>query len=1063
MTSAPLPPSASAQVAEHAPVPPSALISGDAVLSGQGAVQAVTTVMSATPVEGPGGGPETAGESSAWEAVVAAVDSGDPEQVAACVLALDDRARREVAALLPGHISVAQSRAVARRVKREDRHRLSNEAAWRRHVARAGRVVHEYERYQWDAPWSAVRQPMPDESWAGPLRVAGAGVIGGAAAVLAWLNRRDLEQPWNEPDADHVVERVLAERPPAWQADFAVRAALRLRPVPRGSRRAVSGARLALAMLRRSGATPPEHDPLVPAWAAVAPTAAALRDDPLLAHLLPRLFEAEGVGAVLRDEPAGEPPPASWLAALTELERTGRIGRDQLLDGCLRRFLRGGAAPDLRFFVRLHELLDPSPDEVRARCRDYLRLLPAAPGPVAEMALRHVRRLGDLDPADRAEAIRALLLRSERKLVTAGLAWLDQVARDPAADLDALAPALAYAFACGSSDVQGRAVRMAVKHAKRFTAVGAEAIRDAVGVLPPELGETLVALFGGEAAEADADGFTPVPLPRPRRSGPFAAPVAAVRDLDDRPGGSSWEAAERWLAGIVRLHAETPDALAARLATEPMRPQPPAGPWTHVERWSEEIARLIVTRAGLDPRTRSTAPIRAPGSGGPAGGAAHRLRGPGAHKNRPDEPADPSGGDGSPPGGPAGSSGGDGNRPGGPAGSSGGATSRLGELVWPVAGAAGRPERLAGPAEAGAPVEAVRHGESRLPADVPAPHLFLLRRWAEVYDAIEAEALPPRLLAEPIADTGHLDAAELVDRLAGYERDGIDPLPADLQQALLRLPRAIPPDVAERAARLTSEAGRAAASWMSGRRPEAVASEIAWRFDAGGTLRLVPRVQVTAPSGLPLVDALLADPGEHPREDSGGTLRWWPYVMPSDREVVAAHLVPHLADLWEPGGVESSAAWALARTDGPAGEAVGLVHAYVVGERAWSTPEERARVVVEAAARGDLGAEALGRQLALLVHLTWLKPGPVFEALETAASLGAHREVWRIMTGFLPAFLPGPDKRPTTRHAQALAFAVRAAQWAGARGALPCVTEIAERRASSTFVRHARRLHTYLT
>ncbi|PZG08724.1 hypothetical protein C1J01_38660 [Nonomuraea aridisoli] len=938
------------------------------------------------------------GESAAWEAVVAAVDSGDPERVAACVLTLDDRARREVAALLPGHIPVARSRAVARRVKREDRHRLSNEAAWRRHVARAGRVVPEDERYQWDAPWSAIRQPMPDESWAGPLRVAGAGVIGGAAAVLAWLDRRDLEQPWNEPDADHVVERVLAERPPAWQADFAVRAALRLRPVPRSGRRAVSGARLALAMLRRSGVTPPEHDPLVLAWAGAVPTAATLRDDPLLGHLLPRLFEAEGVGAVLRDEPAGEPPPASWLAALTELERTGRIGRDQLLDGCLRRFLRGGAAPDLRFFVRLHELLDPSADEVRARRRDYLRLLPAAPGPVAEMALRHVRRLGDLDPADRTEAMRALLLRSERKLVTAGLAWLDQTARDPAADLDELAPALAYAFACESSDVQGRAVRMAVKHAKRFTAVGAGAIKDAVGVLPPELGETLVALFGGEAAEDAAGGFTPAPLPEPRRSGPFAAPVATVRDLDDRPDGSSWEAAERWLAGIVRLHADDPDALAARLAAEPVRPQPPTGPWTNVARWSEEIARLIVTS--------DTAP------------AAVRAAG---------------------------------------------ATSRLGELVWPVAGAGNRPERLAEPAEANTPSEATRRGESRLPADAPAPHLFLLRRWAEVYDAIEAEALPPYLLAEPTADTGHLDAADLVERLAGYERDGIAPLPADLQQALLRLPREIPPDVARRAARLTSEAGRAAAHWMSGGRPQAATSEITWRFDSGGTLRLVPRVQVTAPSGLPLVDALLADPGECSLDDFGDTLRWWPYLMPSDREVAAAHLVPHLADLWDPAGVESSVAWALVRTGGPAGEAVGLVHAYVLGERAWSTPEERARVVVEPAARGDLGAEALGRRLALLVNLTWVKPGPVFEALEAAASLGAHREVWQIMTSFLPAFLPGPAKRPTTRHAQALAFAVRAAQWAGARGALPCVTEIAERRASSTFVRHARRLHTYLT
>ncbi|MFC7110969.1 hypothetical protein ACFQQB_67575 [Nonomuraea rubra] len=55
------------------------------------------------------------------------------------------------------------------------------------------------------------------------------------------------------------------------------------------------------------------------------------------------------------------------------------------------RFLRGGEPQDLRFFVRLHTLLDPTPAESAPRVRDYLRLLPSAPGTVAELAAGQVR------------------------------------------------------------------------------------------------------------------------------------------------------------------------------------------------------------------------------------------------------------------------------------------------------------------------------------------------------------------------------------------------------------------------------------------------------------------------------------------------------------------------------------------------------------------------------------------------------------------------------------------------------------------------------------------------
>lgn len=972
-----------------------------------------------------------------WDAVVAAIDTGELESVAGRVLRLDDQTRREVAAALPGHLAVARKRAEARRRAREIGRQQVTEAAWREHVraaARAGRTVSAHEHWQRDTPWNPPWTPAADESWAAPMLVAGAAAIGGVAGVVAWLNRRDLQDRWDEYGGDTtstVLERVLSARPLAWQADFAVRAALKLRPVSRRSAvttSPVSG--LVLAMLRRSGVTPPEHDPLAVAWAAHPPSAASLRTDPLLDHLLPRLFEAEGVGAALRHERgSGRATDAGrgWLTALTALAREGRIGRDVLLDGCLRRFLRGGHAADLRFFVRLHDSLAPTRDEVSERHRDYLRLLPAAPGAVAETALKQVRRLGEAAPAEVTEALRALLARGERKLLTAGLTWLDEfAAADPDADLGSLAPALGKAFGCESGDVQGRAVRVAVKHARRFTGEGAQALREAVVVLPQELGETLAELFGEETgSDAREDGgFVPVRLPEPVRVPDLPPHVMSAVDLDARPVVARWEPAEAWLAGVVRLHGQDRDGLVARLSEVPHAAGPPPGPWTEVAQWAEEIARVIVH------------------------------------------------------------------------GSSGGVP-------------AGKPGD--GPAGAGGSERGVRTGgreweRSRLPeiGEVAGPHLLLLRRLAEVYDGIVARTLPPYLLAEPTEGTGHVDAGRLVERVAGYERDGVEPMPADLAQALLRVPRSVAPDVVARAGRLTSAAGQALALRLHGEQPEGRAeitwvrllvegagsgavvgdgddrgmrlpverpgseTAVAYRDDhepvQAGVHALVPRLHGEELTGVAMADELLTGVIARGRRGHGGCMHWWPYLMPSHREAVAALLVPYLLERWRPDRVEPRLAQALASAGGAPGEAVALVQAYFMADRSWSAdPRERARPVAEMAARGELDGEEVGRQLALLVRRAGLRPGPVFETLEGAAGLGAHREVWGIMTGFLSVYLPGPGERPHTRHTQALTFALRAARWAGARGAVGCVAEIARRRASNSFVREARRLHTYLT
>ncbi|WP_250573525.1 hypothetical protein [Nonomuraea sediminis] len=89
--------------------------------------------------------------------------------------------------------------------------------------------------------------------------------------------------------------------------------------------------------------------------------------------------------------------------------------------------------------------------------------------------------------------------------------------------------------------------------------------------------------------------------------------------------------------------------------------------------------------------------------------------------------------------------------------------------------------------------------------------------------------------------------------------------------------------------------------------------------------------------------------------------------------------------------------------------------------------------------------------------------GAVMEALDHCARSGAHREVWAILTGLLPIYLPSPGERAHAGHARALRFATDAARWADAHGSLPTLANAAARPTSSAFTTTAHHLHTWLT
>ncbi|MFF5205932.1 DUF6493 family protein [Streptosporangium sp. NPDC000396] len=905
---------------------------------------------------------------------------------------LDDAGRREVARELPGHIPVLRARSAANQQARwENYERVQEEREARRAELRrqrelAGRNAYEQDgeddethgRDDWSEIWALNRR---EDDWIRLMRIAGVATIGGAAAAAAWIGRRDFADSEISSDEISLILRAIGARPQKWRADLAVRLALRLRARRRETDPALP---LALALLRDTGATPPEHDPLVVGWVSTTPSARQLLKDPLLDTLLPRIFEAEGVGRALRDERSRPLQPHSWLAALTTLSKEGGVSREMLLDGCVSRFLRGGDGPDLRFFARLHELLEPTSVEVEARARDYLRLLPAAPGPVAELSLKHLRRLGHLDPADVTEALSDLLFRAESGLVRAGLTWLDQTVRQSPERADELAPALASAFGHEAYAVQERAVSLAVKHAAHFTPLGAETLRAALATLPPDLGRQLAEAVAGEAElEGTHEAFTPPVLDAPEPPGPFPALIGTIAELASLPRPRTWQLDENWLAGFVRFAHEDREALRAALtgfARGLLYEHYKKESWHWPMQWFVAMAEELVS-PGTDPGP----PVEKP--------------------------------------------------------------------------------------------QVFESGVPRLPREntVSRPHRFLMRRCAEVLGALKADVLPPTLLATPTSSTGHLDPAEFLNRMETVEAAGAEPLPADFQQALLRLPRTVDPEVVARAGRLTSEAGRRAARWLKDG-PVEPETGVRWMYwdhsdnmrehyfderEPRGTFEVGMDVRLRAePTGLAFIDELFSGvpEGRWGQGEHGGHMDRWHTVLPSHRDVVAAHYLPHVLHPWDrlkEGHVEL-----LLASEGPAGDPTGLLLALLLARQ---DSFQGVQVVLQMAAGGGLPAEALARQLIPLTDRTELKLSWAVAALEDAARQGSHREVWQVIRAALPYALPGAGEKPRPGVTDLVALGVTVAGWAGARGGIPELASCAERKATTAFARQCRRLHGLLT
>ncbi len=878
---------------------------------------------------------------SAWDRMRAQIESGHAGRTAVRVLTLTEEERREVADALPGYL-------------RETR----NGADWR----------------------------ILDRRLVEPLRVAGAGCIAGAAAAAAWLCRADL-RTWANEDAASPVAQAVAERPAEWRIDVARRISGRLRPTNLPWRDG-SNWRLAARLLRDAGAEPPPDDAFVLGWIQCGTGSVGLREDPFLGALVGRLFEADGVGRALAWD--NDQSAHTWKGELVALSTDGRIDRPALLDGCLSRFLRGGRANDLRWFVGLHDGLEPTLEEVTARTRDYLRLLPSAPGPVAEVALRELRRAdeaGGLDEAAFTEAAEAVLFRPEKKLVRAALTWLDRTARTRA---DATLSALTVAFGHEALDLRQRAVKVVARHAAHASAETLSAVRDAAASLPSDLRERIASACGGVVVADDLVPepvvLAPVPVPE------LAPPIASAAELAEevsallRTAKLGWAEAERVLSGLVTLTYQDRDAVhdALKRVVDPHS-------WLMTRDLTVDDDPQFWFGAAL--AAAMNPPARRPRLSGMLSRAREGLRSP-----------------------------------------------------------------------------SVDH--------FAAPQRVMFRR---VREAIGAIGTAPLLLSTPTSGSGHLAPDVLVSRLETLEAAGVEAGQADLEQALLRLPREADHDAAARARRLSSTA-----SWVAAQRladggacdPVVTCVPVtlkkwAYAYGPGYERKQVDVVhllaEVTAGEMWGATAAELCRlPGDGGwRSDHHlyyyRAFGWWPAVLPSHREVTAAHLLP-MATAWvdERAG-QGAAILGLAEGSGPLGDATATLLTYGLGARHQEERSGAVDALLVLAGRSEVPAAEIGTAIATLVRHKLVKLNRVTAGLGDAADAGAYADVWSVISSALPELLPDAGSAAPAGLPDLIAVGARSVEAIGARTGVTRLADVAARGGSSRLVQEAGRLHRLIT
>ncbi|NGY66066.1 hypothetical protein G7043_44990 [Lentzea sp. NEAU-D13] len=305
----------------------------------------------------------------------------------------------------------------------------------------------------------------------------------------------------------------------------------------------------------------------------------------------------------------------------------------------------------------------------------------------------------------------------------------------------------------------------------------------------------------------------------------------------------------------------------------------------------------------------------------------------------------------------------------------------------------------------------------------------------------------PALVSTPTETSGLLDPATLLDRLAKAEADGWEPWPRDLTQACHRLPRDVDP---ETFASLQGAAGQRLRELLGFRSDPVV--ELVERVRGGNDSyyrQTLPerRLFVTVEPGL-------ATPEQHwfGHGEWSSMYEWWPSILPAQREIVAAHLVPHLAHRMSSKGGDGPLLPSLAEADGPIGVAMNLALGYGLAAELTVNRAHAVDALLILAARDQFDGQALGSVLGRLLEGGYVPLNRIVPGLRDVARSGAAVQVWDVVVTALPKLWAH------NRVADVVELAVELAQQLKPGGEIDGLAEVAARKGSSKAVVQAKRL-----
>jgi hypothetical protein len=329
---------------------------------------------------------------------------------------------------------------------------------------------------------------------------------------------------------------------------------------------------------------------------------------------------------------------------------------------------------------------------------------------------------------------------------------------------------------------------------------------------------------------------------------------------------------------------------------------------------------------------------------------------------------------------------------------------------------------------------------------------MLAARMSEAIDLIESGP-QPFLLAVPTLATGALDAAVLVERLSELEELGVEAAPVDLAQGLLRVAPEADARTLHAAGELRSAAGQRLATWLrDGGLPHQDSEPKDW-YRAQSPHSFEPARPGTAVGPwFPAVAAALVGPFGREQALMEPPAPFWVAQLPHHRDEMVARDYTKQCN--------SSGRWRtrvlpfVAEADGPAGYAV---HIALARGMAHGPHGDDATVdaLLVLAARGQLDAVLLGRQLETLLRARMIMANRVAASLLAAAETGAYGTVWAVLEAALPGLLRDTPLRDA---AVFLSLAVECVSRCGAKGEIAEVVAAAERGGSGQTAKNARLL-----